>query len=369
VTDLSPGSPLDAAHARARQATAHYAPAEPRALGVIAALAVAAILWVLVPVGVGVLLGALLAFTLNRTYRMLARRTRRPALVALGLTLATSAVVAGAIGALVYLLVLQGVAVLSDAPASLAPGGPVYLFLRGLVRPLAAFDVQPETAVTALRNALGDVATSLAGFAAQMVRFVVDSLLALFFMATTMYFVLLRWRSLAKRAEHLMPLNPHHTRRLMREVQRLGRTVVVGNFGTALVQGAVAGVGYWIANVPSPAFFGAITAVASLLPAFGTMLVWVPTGALLLVTHHSGAGVFELSWGLMVVAVFCDYVVRPKLVGAGESMSTWLTFVALFGGLKTFGFLGLLLGPLLVGVATSALRLYERTRRFRLGLG
>ena len=49
-------------------------------------------------------------------------------------------------------------------------------------------------------------------------------------------------------------------------------------------------------------------------------------------------------------------------------MSTWMMFVALFGGIKVFGIVGLLLGPLLLGVAVAALRVYERTRRFRLGL-
>ena len=96
--------------------------------------------------------------------------------------------------------------------------------------------------------------------------------------------------------------------------------------------------------------------------------MWVPAGLVLLSTGHVGRGIFELVWGALVVMAFCDYVVRPKLVGGGETMSTWLMFVSLFGGIELFGFIGFLLGPLLVGVATVILRLYERTRRFRLGL-
>ena len=75
-----------------------------------------------------------------------------------------------------------------------------------------------------------------------------------------------------------------------------------------------------------------------------------------------------LVWGSLAVVGFCDYVVRPRLVGRGETTSTWLTLVAIFGGIKLFGAVGLLLGPLLTGLAASVLRLYERTRRFRLGL-
>ncbi len=110
--------------------------------------------------------------------------------------------------------------------------------------------------------------------------------------------------------------------------------------------------------------------MASLLPVVGTMVVWVPAGLLLLAGGHVGAGVFVFAWNLLAVIGVCDYVVRPRLVGGGsEAMSSWMMFVALFGGIKLFGFIGVLLGPMIVGVAIASLRLYERTRRFKLDLG
>jgi predicted PurR-regulated permease PerM len=358
----------DAARARAREARMHYAPAEARALGALALAAAAAILWVILPVGIGVLMGTLMAFATLHTYKRLARKTRRPALAALGVTTLTTLIVAGAIGALVYLLILQGVSVLGALPEALAPGARAAHLIDRLFAPLRALHLQPQDIAARLRDALGGMAASMAGWAAQAVSLVFDAILALFFMAMTMHFVLLHWSQLSRRAEYLMPLNPRHTRRLMRELRRIGRTVIVGNFGTALVQGAIAGVGYFVAQLPQPALLGAITAVASLLPAFGTMLVWVPAGLVLLLGGHPAAGVFELAWGAFAVAGLSDYVVRPRLVGRGDTTSSWMTFVALFGGLKLFGAVGLLLGPLLVGISRSALRLYERTRRFRLGL-
>ena len=165
-----------------------------------------------------------------------------------------------------------------------------------------------------------------------------------------------------------MPINPRHTRRLLREAQRLGRTVVIGNFGTALLQGVIAGAGFAVARVPEAGFLGAMTAVTSLVPVVGTLIVWVPAGLFLLASDRSGAGLFVLLWGAFAVVGFCDYVARPRLVGSGETMSGWMTLVSLFGGLELFGFVGILLGPMLAGMGLAALRLYERTRRFRLGL-
>jgi predicted PurR-regulated permease PerM len=165
-----------------------------------------------------------------------------------------------------------------------------------------------------------------------------------------------------------MPINPRHTRRLVREIRRLGHAVIIGNFGTGAVQGVIGGIGYAIAHVPQAPLLGALTALASLVPAVGTLLVWVPAGVILLAMGHSAAGIFLLLWGVLAISSFCDYVVRPRLVGGSETMSSWMTLVALFGGLKVFGFVGVLLGPMLVGIAIECLRIYERTRRFRLGL-
>ncbi|MGH7269336.1 MAG: AI-2E family transporter [Polyangiaceae bacterium] len=368
MADRSLDPQTDPAHVRAREARSHYAPAEAVALGTLAALAAFAILWVLLPVGLGVLLGTVLAFTTHPAYRRLARRTRRPALVALGVTSATTMVVAGTLGVLTYLLVMQGVAAVEGLPKSFASGGVAAKLLQRLLAPLEVFHVQPAAMTERLGGAIGSAAADVAGWAAQIASTLFDGLLAMFFMVVTMFFVLQSWSRLGKQAERLMPINPHHTRRLMREIRRLGQSVVIGNFGTAVVQGIVGWVGYAIAHVPQAALLGAVTAVASLVPVFGTMLVWLPAGVLLTLGGHPEGGVFVLVWGTLAVIGLCDYVVRPKLVGRGEAMSTWMMFVALFGGIRIFGFVGVLLGPMLVGVALAALELYARTRRFRLAL-
>ena len=357
------GAPRD----RARAVIARLAPAAPRALGVVAALAALVLLVIIVPVGTGVLLGALLAFTIYGRYRALVRGSRSPGLVAAGITAATTAGVAGTLGLLVYLLVLQGVAVVDALPQSFAPGGVAAGLVQRVARPLSYFDVDAGNVADRLRGALSGVAGSLASWAARIVGVAADGALALFFMAITMFLVLRHGPELAQRAERLMPLNPHHTRHLIHEVRRLGRIVMIGNFGTALIQGVLAGVGFAIARVPQAGFLGAFTAVASLLPAFGTLLVWAPVGLVLVAVGRPAAGAFELAWGAVVVLGVCDYFVRPRLVGRGETMSTWTTFVSLFGGLKLFGFVGFLLGPLLAGLAIAVLGIYERARRFRLG--
>jgi predicted PurR-regulated permease PerM len=143
------------------------------------------------------------------------------------------------------------------------------------------------------------------------------------------------------------------------QLRDVGRHVFLGTLTTALVQGTLAGIGFWVCGVPQPAFFGVLAAVASLLPALGTLLVWAPLSVYLILIGSTGSGVALLIYSAVVVVGFSDYVLRPYLVGDNEVVPTLLTFVALFGGVEVFGLRGLVVGPIVVTLAVALLRTYH----------
>ena len=140
----------------------------------------------------------------------------------------------------------------------------------------------------------------------------------------------------------------------------MGRQVLLGTVVTGVVQGVLAAIGYWMTGVPEPAFFGALTAVASLVPAVGTLLVWVSVGVVLLLTGHVGAGLVELIYSALIVGIVSDYVIRPRLVGREKGVPAILMFVALFGGVESFGVIGLILGPVIATLSLAVLKTYAR---------
>jgi predicted PurR-regulated permease PerM len=160
------------------------------------------------------------------------------------------------------------------------------------------------------------------------------------------------------------PVRPEYTRVLLDEFRRVGRMTLFGTLVTGLAQGVLAAIGFWITGVPQAAFFGAATAVASLVPAVGTLLVWVPAGLYLFASGHPAMAAIELAWGALIVVGFSDYVIRPRLIG-DEAMPAVLTFVALFGGLEVLGLAGLIVGPVIMGLAVAVLRLYAREEKIR----
>ncbi|HEY5019586.1 MAG TPA: AI-2E family transporter, partial [Steroidobacteraceae bacterium] len=204
----------------------------------------------------------------------------------------------------------------------------------------------------------GQIASSSAAMAGSLATGAFATLLDLFFAVLTMHLVLRYWPRMVTAIVVVSPLEPKHTRGLLAEFQRVGRITVFGTVLTGLAQGALAAMGFWITGVPHPMFFGIATALASLIPAVGTLLIWVPAGMYLFASGHPAKAIVELVWGAVFVVGLSDYLIRPRLVG-DAAMPALLVFVALFGGLKVLGLSGLIVGPVVMALAVTVLRLYS----------
>ena len=127
--------------------------------------------------------------------------------------------------------------------------------------------------------------------------------------------------------------------------------VVYGVLGTALAQGALAGIGFWIAGVPGAPFLGLVTLLLSFIP-MGPPLVWVPAIFWLFSNGMTGHAIFMAAWGLVVVSGV-DNIIRPYFISLGSNLPLPLVILGVFGGLIAFGFIGLFIGPTLLAVAFS----------------
>jgi predicted PurR-regulated permease PerM len=329
------------------------------ALSVLGLVGIALFLWLTLPVALGLLLGMLIAFTVESPYRRLAARWGRPTLAAMVCAAGTAILFFVAMGCLGYLLVSRGVVMAGAAQVAFAPGGGGWEFVQGIAHRVGIEEISPESLTDRIVAAAGEIATSVAEIGARIARASFRILLGGIFAVMAIHFVLRHWHAITARIEALLPLETRHTRALLEEFQRAGRSVLLGTILTGLAQGLLAGVGYWLTGVPQAAFFGALTAVASLMPAVGTVLVWVPAGVYLILIGHPTAGVAELIYGALVVVFVSDYVIRPRLVRDAHGTPALLTFVGLFGGLEVMGLAGLIVGPVVMSVALAMLRIYE----------
>jgi predicted PurR-regulated permease PerM len=362
---LSPSERSERAHGSS-ETGAEAALGERNALGWTALAPIAAIAWIVMPVGVGILLGMLLAFTLQPLFERLKPRLGAT-WSALALVVGSVLALAGSIGGLVWLLVDRGATLTREWTDSLgsAGGGSAGTVFNAVGRLTSRFGVAPHE-LAARAQALAETAAERAALiAGAIVATTAGAMLALFFAMLSMHFILRNWQAVAMRAQEAFPLRPDYTAALFAEFRSVGRSTLLGTVVTGLGQGVLATFGYWVTGVPEPLFFGAATAVASLVPAIGATLVWAPVGVVMIFVGHETRGVIELIWGAAIVGAMCDYVIRPRLVGGAGTLPTLVTFAALLGGMQVFGLKGLIVGPVLMSLAVAVLRIYASEARKR----
>jgi predicted PurR-regulated permease PerM len=347
--------PLDTSHTE-RSLADRYA-----ALGWLALAAIAIVIWLARPFVMGMLLGAMMAFTLERLYEREVRLHGQPVLLAVTTVIATGILVLAVAAGFVTLFITRLAGFANNLRTALKPGGALVVSLDAGSQWLGRHGLSISSLISRLENAAGEIASRSAVIAAGVAAGTFSALLGLFFALLTMYLVLRYWPRMVAATAAVSPLAPKHTRAVLAEFKRAGRETLTGTVVTGLAQGVFAGIGFWLSGVPQPAFFGAATAVASLLPGVGTLLVWVPVGIFLAVTGHAGKATLELIWCALTVVGLSDYVIKPKLVG-DENTPAILVYIALFGGVEVLGLAGLIIGPILMSMAVAALRLYAREK-------
>ena len=312
----------------------------------------------------GIFLGMLMGFAFEPLYRRILRRCR-PLVAAFAAVGAAMVLVVLAIGGLAWLLVRDGMALGREVVTSLGSGGAAHAIVASMGRVTSRVGITSEDLATRLRALAEGAVTHAAALAEGVAATAADTLLACFFAVLTMYAILTHEDEITTTVEQALPLRPDYTRKLVGEFRDVGRQTLVGTVGSGFIQGLLATVGYWMAGLPRPAFFGAATAVLSLVPGLGTMLVWVPAGIVLIVLGRVGPGIFLLAWGVFVVTSLNDYVIRPRFVGRQGGLPPLAMFVALFGGVASMGLKGLIVGPVVMSLAFAVLKLYTEEARQR----
>jgi predicted PurR-regulated permease PerM len=172
----------------------------------------------------------------------------------------------------------------------------------------------------------------------------------------TLYCTFLYGGRLHQNVVALSPLGRRRTETLLNTVHEMVMASFYGVIAVAAAQGLLCGLGAWIAGLPSPTLWGVAAAVVSVLPLFGSALVWLPAAAVLFVQGSIGRGVFMLIWGAGLVGTI-DNFIRPMVVMTKLPVHPLVVFVAMLGGVEAFGLMGILFGPVILAVTVALFRM------------
>ena len=176
-----------------------------------------------------------------------------------------------------------------------------------------------------------------------------------FFMLLVIYFLLLDGHKLLDFITELSPLPQAQDEQLFKKFEDIAYAILIVNGLGGLIQGFCGGIMFALFGLPSPFLWGVVMGLLAFLPIFGIGAVFIPAALTLIVKGKTGAGIFLIVF-YIVLSIAVEYFLKPRLVGQRAKMHTLLVFLSIMGGLKLFGILGIIYGPL---VATAFLTLHD----------
>ncbi|KQZ16887.1 ABC transporter permease [Mesorhizobium sp. Root552] len=180
-------------------------------------------------------------------------------------------------------------------------------------------------------------------------------LLALLFMLIALFFTYRDGEAFAAQIDRIGErILPTRWERISRVVPATISSTVTGMTLIAIGEGVVLGIAYWLAGVPSPVTLGALTGLMALIPG-GAPLSFTLVSMYLVASGSPVAGVALFIWGTVELFIV-DKTLRPKLVGGPIKLPFLPTFFGLVGGVKTMGFVGLFVGPVLMALLVAIWR-------------
>jgi predicted PurR-regulated permease PerM len=338
-------------------------------------LAFIGVLWLLKPIQLPFVAGAVIAYFLDPLVKKLvARRVPRAlgaGLVLLGFVLV---VVAGLV--LLLPLIQSQISSLIAALPSYAEAARAALLphIAGVMEKLSPHDVEK------LRDAAGGYAGNVALWIGDVLKKIVSGGLAIFDVATLLvvtpvvaFFLLRDWPGVTEKADSLVPRKNHGLfRQAVEEIDRTLSGFLRGQALVCLSLGLIYGVGLTLAGLKYGATIGIIAGFLSFIPYVGSTFVLVSSTILALMQFNEAMPILKVFSVFLVGQALEGYVLTPKLVGDRVGLHpVWILF-AIFAGASLMGFVGVLIAVPVASIIGVLIRLglrhymksplYERRR-------
>lgn len=297
------------------------------------------------------LMGLILSYLFHPLYRRLAKKLGQPWLASSLMLLLIFLLIVAPSFFLITGLVQQTVSAYNTF-SSLLTSERVHSFIASLGLDVA---LTLQQVVVQARNYVVSTAPNFLGSVANV-------LIGLFMMFFLMYYAFLRGESWLQKLQTGLPLEPAVKEHLFQKLGLLTSAIMYGQLLSAIIQGSLGGLMLFVFGVPNYLFWGALMIVLSFIPVLGTPLVWVPIGIARLLQHDYVSGIGILLIGGVVV-MNIDNLIKPFLISSRSSVSPLLILIGVIGGLKLFGFIGLFLGPLILGLLHAVVDLLRETEQ------
>ena len=207
------------------------------------------------------------------------------------------------------------------------------------------------------RDAATWLARLMADEAGAALRNVASVTLKLLILLFALFFLFRDGPALVARTRNVLPFDEAHRDVILAETRDLIFASVTASLIIGAIQGVLGGLAFAIVGLPSAIFWGALMGLLALLPVIGGWLVWGPAVLWLAVNGSYGKAIVLVCICAGVGGTL-EHFVRPLLLSGKSQMNSLLILVSVLGGISVFGFLGFILGPIVVALASTILNVY-----------
>ena len=220
-----------------------------------------------------------------------------------------------------------------------------------LVHSKTGYDLVNQENLSALTSFLTSGVQVIIG---QVSSFIINAIVLLF----VLYFMLLSGKYMESYMYDLLPFKDKNKKNVIHEVKMMVRSNAIGIPLLAIIQGAIAGIGYWIFGAPSPVLFAFLTCFATIIPLIGTSLVWFPLAVYLALTGNWIGAIGLAAYALLIISNV-DNVIRFMLQKKLADTHPLITVFGVIIGLPLFGFWGVIFGPLLLSMFILLVNMFK----------
>lgn len=209
-------------------------------------------------------------------------------------------------------------------------------------------------------NGIGFLQDNLVVLGKTGASFLGNMILGTAIMVIGLYFFLLDGPRMIESFKGLSPIDDEHEEELVSEFGRVSRAVVIATLLSALVQGLLAGIGFYFAGLESIFLLTVLSAVLAMVPFVGAAAVWIPCSLYLyFIDNNMTAAIALAIYGAAVISM-ADNVIKPFVLHGQSNLHPLLALLSVLGGVATLGPIGILIGPMVVAFLQTLLKILQR---------
>lgn len=191
----------------------------------------------------------------------------------------------------------------------------------------------------------------------QLFKNVIVFVMSFVIMCMTTFFFLKDGDALINYIKGRLPFVEEQKKLIEKRVKEMVIAAIYGGLAVGIAQGVLGGLAFLVLGLSAPVFWGLAMAIFSLVPVFGAFTIWGPASVILILSGSYSKGIGLLLFGVFVISTV-DNVLKPLIIGGRTKLHTLLVFLSVLGGIKIFGFIGFILGPLISVMCLSLLEIY-----------